>query len=139
MPLLHLDSKERIEWGNINPVSDNPTITIDTGDTVNFIVANRGHPFWIQTEPGSGGAKQGHIAFTGRTTGNLAGGTQFGGYDIFLGIFNPRAWSAEYYNIGSGFNDKGMNLHDINETVPNSLAIAYTTFGSVNNATNIWI
>ena len=120
--------------GNINPVSDNPTITIDTGDTVNFIVANRGHPFWIQTEPGSGGAKQGHIAFTGRTTGNLAGGTQFGGYDIFLGIFNPRAWSAEYYNIGSGFNDKGMNLHDINETVPNSLAIAYTTFGSVNNA-----
>lgn len=120
--------------GNINPTTNNPTITIDTGDTVNFIVANRGHPFWIQTLPGSGGAKNGHIAFTGRTTGNLAGGTQFGGYDIFLGIFNPRAWSAEYYNIGSGFNDKGMNLHDINETVPNSLAISYTTFGSVNNA-----
>lgn len=120
--------------GNINPATDNPTLTIDTNDTINIAVDNRGHPLWIQSETGTGGAKKGHIAFTGRTTGNLANGTLFGGYDIFLGIFDPRAWGAEYYNIGSGFNDKGMNIHDINSTIPNTLAITYTSFGSVNNA-----
>ena len=120
--------------GNINPATDNPTLTIDTNDTINIAVDNRGHPLWIQTETGTGGAKKGHIAFTGRTTGNLANGTLFGGYDIFLGIFDPRAWTAEYYNMGSGFNDKGMNIHDINSSVENTLAITYTSFGSVNNA-----
>ena len=126
--------------GAINSAADNPVITIDTGDTVNFEVTASGHPFYIQTAPGTGGSKNGHLAFCGRTTGQL--GTDigspdsdtplFGGYDLFLGIFDPNAWNAEYYNQGSGFNDKAMNVHDLHPKIPNTLALAYTSFGSVN-------
>ena len=129
--------------GAINSASDNPVITVDTGDTVKFEVTASGHPFYIQTAAGTGGSKNGHIAFCGRTTGQL--GTDigspdsdtplFGGYDLFLGIFDPNAWNAEYYNMGSGFNDKAMNLHDLHPKIPNTLALAYTSFGSVNNST----
>lgn len=82
-----------------------------------------------------GSSKQGQIAFCGRTTGQLSTPTdtpQLGGYDLFLGIFDPVAWEAEYYNQGSGFNDKAMNIHDIDSTIPNTLALVYTSFGSVN-------
>ena len=81
-----------------------------------------------------GGTKQGHIAFCGRTTGNLPGVTpNIGGYDLFLGIFDPDpiTWSAEYYSNGSGFNDKAMNLHDMHDIIPNNLVLVYNTFGSV--------
>ena len=121
--------------GAINSSTDNPTLTIQTNDTIVFTVNNVGHPFWIQTETGTGGAKKGHIAFCGRTTGQLgdpADTPTFGGYDLFLGIFDPRNWNAEYYNMGSGYNDKAMNLHDIDSTIPNTLALVYTTFGSMN-------
>lgn len=114
----------------------NPTITIDTGDTLNISVSttNSNHPFYIQTSPGIS-PKAGNIAFAGRTTGTLAGANQLiGGYDLFLGIFNPRTWSSDYYVNGSGFNDKVMNLHDINDTIPNTLALVYTSFGSVNGS-----
>lgn len=126
--------------GAINGATANPTITIDTGDTVRFTINSSGHPFYLQTGPGTGGSKNGHIAFSGRTTGQL--GTDvgspdsdtplFGGYDLFLGIFDPNAWTAEYYNMGSGFNDKAMNLHDLHPKIPNTLALVYTSFGSVN-------
>jgi len=121
--------------GTINSSTDNPTITIQTNDTVVFTVNNTGHPFWIQTATGTGGAKKGHIAFCGRTTGQLGDSVDtptFGGYDLFLGIFDPRNWGAEYYNMGSGYNDKAMNVHDIDSTIPNTLALVYTTFGSMN-------
>ena len=59
----------------------------------------------------------------------------FGGYDLFLGIFDPNAWTAEYYNQGSGFNDKAMNVHDLHPKIPNTLALTYTSFGSVNQST----
>ena len=127
--------------GVINPAANDPIINIDTGDTINVTIGSHVgvHPFWIQTATGTGGAKKGHIAFCGRTTGQLAADSTdtpvFGGYDIFLGIFDPRAWSAEYYNMGSGFNDKGMNLHDIHDKVSDTLAIVYTSFGSVNSST----
>lgn len=120
--------------GAINSSADNPTITINKSDTVNFIVNNTGHPFWIQTETGTGGAKKGHIAFCGRSTGNLGGHSNIGGYDIFTGIFDPRNWEAEYYQIGSGFNDKAMNIHDINSKIPNTYAVVYTSFGAVNGS-----
>ena len=129
--------------GAINASANNPTITIDTGDFLRFAINSSGHPFYIQTAAGTGGSKNGHIAFCGRTTGQL--GTDigssdsdtplFGGYDLFLGIFDPNAWAAEYYNQGSGFNDKAMNLHDLHPKIPNTLALVYTSFGSVNNAT----
>ena len=128
--------------GAINSSTNNPTITIDTGDTVRFNVDASGHPFYLQTAAGTGGSKNGHIAFCGRTTGQL--GTDigspdsdtplFGGYDLFLGIFDPNAWVAEYYNQGSGFNDKAMNLHDLHPRIPNTLALTYTSFGSVNGS-----
>jgi len=114
----------------------NPTITMDTGDTVNFSVSttSNNHPFYIQVSPGIS-PKAGNIAVVGRSTGDLAGpGTTIGGYDIFLGIFNPTTWSGEYYVNGSGFNDKAMNVHDIDDTIENTLAIVYTTFGSVNGS-----
>ena len=120
--------------GTLTTTADNPTITIDTNDTLNIYVDNRFHPFWIQNTTGTGGAKTGHIAVCGRTTGSLSGDSNIGGYDLFLGIFDPRNWTAEYYNQGSGFNDKAMNIHDINDTIPNTLAMVYTTFGSVNGA-----
>lgn len=129
--------------GTINSAASNPTITIDTGDTVRFQINSSGHPFYLQTAPGTGGSKNGHIAFCGRTTGQL--GTDigspdsdtplFGGYDLFLGIFDPNAWTAEYYNQGSGFNDKAMNVHDLHPKIPNTLALTYTSFGSVNQST----
>lgn len=124
--------------GAINAGQNNPTITIDTGDTVRFELNASGHPFYIQTAPGTGGSKNGHIAFCGRTTGQLGDNTDtplFGGYDLFLGIFDPVGWVAEYYNMGSGFNDKAMNVHDLHPKLPNTLGLVYTSFGSVNGST----
>lgn len=76
----------------------------------------------------------GRIAFTGRTTGDLTGGgsggatPQLGGYDIFLGIFNPADSTFDYYNTGTGFDERGVNLHDIGS---NTLVITYSTYGSL--------
>lgn len=117
--------------GIINSSTDNPTLTFYESDTINFIVSRSGHPFHIQTQAGLTGTKNGQIAFTGRSTGSLGGHTNIGGYDIFLGIFDPLNWTADYYQNGSGFNDKGMNLHDISMIKNDTLAIAYTSFGSV--------
>jgi len=69
----------------------------------------------------------GRIAFTGRTTGDL-GGTPEGGYDIFLGIYNPSNDVIEYYSTGTGLDDRGMSIHNISN---NELAIVYTTFGQL--------
>lgn len=122
--------------GTINSSYQNSTITLRVGDTVNFTINNLPeHPFYIQTSQGSGGSKQGQIAFCGRSTGNLGGHTNIGGYDLFLGIFDPEAWQAEYYQMGSGFNDKAMNIHDLHPKIPDTLCLVYTTFGSVNGAT----
>jgi len=118
--------------GSINSATDNPTLTFRVGDTINFRVNSVNHPFHIQTQAGLSGVRNGHIAFTGRSTGSLGGHTNLGGYDIFLGILDPLNWNASYYQNGSGFNDKGMNLHDISAHKDDTLSIVYTTFGSVN-------
>ena len=75
----------------------------------------------------------GSIAFVGRTQGNLGGESQ-GGYDIFLGIYNPITDVIDYYQTGSGLIDRGFNVHDIGN---NQLAIVFETAdviatGSVN-------
>ena len=75
----------------------------------------------------------GKIAYTGRTTGNL-GGTPQGGYDIFLGIFDPVTEISDYYSTGSGLDDKGVNIHDVGN---NTLAITYSSYGAVGSTTNI--
>lgn len=74
----------------------------------------------------------GRLAYTGRTTGDLASPNE-GGYDIFLGIFDPLTDTSEYYSIGSGFDDTGVNIHDLGS---NELAIVYSTFGVIGNATS---
>lgn len=74
----------------------------------------------------------GRIAFTGRTSGDLAD-TPEGGYDIFLGIYNPANDNISYYSIGSGLNDRGMNIHNISDT---ELAIVYTTSGQIASTEN---
>jgi hypothetical protein len=90
----------------------------------------------------------GRVAFVGRTAGNL-GGEPVGGYDIFLGIadvrnltqFVPPAGGAarfttDYYTTGSGLADRGFVVHDINNVVPNTLAITYESSGDVGGNTN---
>jgi len=122
--------------GSIALATPNPGITVNVGDTLNFILdeTSTDYSFAIQKTQDVGGNYQGHIAFCGRTTGNLSGTGNIGGYDLFLGIFDPERWTAEYYNQGSGFNDKAMNVHDIHGTIDDTLALVYTSFGSVNNS-----
>lgn len=73
----------------------------------------------------------GKIAFTGRTTGDL-GDTNIGGYDIFLGIYNPTNDTFVYDSFGTGLDDKGVNLHDVGN---NQLAIVFSTYGSMGDST----
>lgn len=75
----------------------------------------------------------GKIAYTGRTTGNLGDATPDGGYDIFLGIFDRDTDTSNYYSIGSGLDDKGINIHDLGS---NELIIAYSSYGALGNQTN---
>lgn len=74
----------------------------------------------------------GKIAYTGRTIGTL-GGANIGGYDIFLGIFDPNTETSTYYSTGSGFDDKGFGVHDLGS---NTLAVAYSTFGGFGDSTS---
>jgi hypothetical protein len=69
----------------------------------------------------------GKIAFTGRTAGTLGGATA-GGYDIFLGIYDPVNDVFSYHTTGTGFEDKGINVHDLGSNV---LAVAFTTQGTI--------
>jgi len=89
----------------------------------------------------------GKIAFTGRTTGFLSGDSNFGGYDVFLGIFDPTANHAlhgiaehvgvDYYQTGSGLNDRGLSVIDISEKDSDTLMVIGTTYGSFQGTTNI--
>ena len=75
----------------------------------------------------------GKIAFCGRTAGTI-GGTNYGGYDILLGIYNPIDDSIIWEQIGSGLNDRGINIHDIGN---NLLAIVFETSGEIGSDTHI--
>jgi len=89
----------------------------------------------------------GNIAFTGRTTGFLSGDSNFGGYDVFLGIFDPTANHAlhgvgphsgvDYYQTGSGLNDRGLAVIDIDDKDSDTLMIIGTTYGAFPGTTNI--
>lgn len=74
----------------------------------------------------------GKIAYVGRTTGNL-GSAPFGGYDIFLGIFDPNTEVSQYYSIGSGLDDAAVNVHDLGN---NTLAVVYFSYGSLTGTVN---
>ena len=76
----------------------------------------------------------GRVAYVGRTTGNL-GSPNEGGYDIFLGIFDPTTGLSDYYSIGSGLDDAALNVHDLN-TGSNELAIVYFSYGTLTGAVN---
>jgi hypothetical protein len=69
--------------------------------------------------------ENGKIAFVGRTTGDL-GNTNLGGYDIFLGIYNPADDTFVYRSTGSGLDDRALNVHDMGA---NTLAVVYGTYG----------
>ena len=74
----------------------------------------------------------GNIAFVGRTAGTL-GGTNSGGYDIFVGIMNSATGEADYYQTGSGQSDRALGVHDVgNDTI----AIVYETAGALGNNEN---
>lgn len=71
----------------------------------------------------------GSVAFVGRTAGTLGGVPDpFGSYDIFLGIYNPITEQTQYFQTGSGFMDRGVNVHDIGN---NQLAIVYETADAI--------
>jgi len=74
----------------------------------------------------------GKIAFVGRTAGDL-GGTNTGGYDIFLGIYDPVTETFDYYSTGSGLDDAGLNVHDLGN---NELAVVYFSYGALTGTTN---
>jgi hypothetical protein len=74
------------------------------------------------------------IAIGGRSTGNLGSHTNIGGYDLFLGIHNMSTHTTEYYQTGSGFNDRIVGLHDIGG---NKLAAVFSTSGAVGTNTNL--
>lgn len=69
----------------------------------------------------------GKIAYVGRTTGNL-GSANLGGYDIFLGIFDPVTETSTYFSTGTGLDDKGVNVHDLGN---NTLAVTFTSYGAL--------
>lgn len=76
----------------------------------------------------------GSIAFCGRTTGNIAGSTPIGTYDILLGIYNGVTEQFSYYMTGSANIDRAVNLHDIGN---NQIAVVYETADAVTtNTTN---
>jgi hypothetical protein len=63
-----------------------------------------------------------------------------GGYDIFLGIVDCRniassapvagaTFPTDYYTTGSGLADRGFNVHDIHNIIPNTLAVVFETSG----------
>jgi len=74
----------------------------------------------------------GSVAFVGRTAGDLGGPVSpAGGYDVFLGIFNPVSNVITYFSTGSGLNDRGVDVHDVGN---NELAVVFEsagTFGAV--------
>jgi len=74
----------------------------------------------------------GSIAFVGRSIGTFAT-SSFGGYDIFLGIYNPINDNRRYFSYGSILNDRGVNVHDLGN---NELAIVYETADSVGTSTS---
>lgn len=74
----------------------------------------------------------GSIAFVGRTLGNL-GGSIIGGYDIFLGIYNPVSDNISYFQTGSGQIDRALGVHDIGN---NNLAIIYETADVIASGSN---
>jgi hypothetical protein len=114
-----------------NPLSD-------TGFLINQVGTTFDEEIYSMTE-----LSDGRVAFVGRTAGDL-GGTPVGGYDIFLGIadvrnltqFVPPAGGAarfttDYYTTGSGFADRGFVVHDVNNVIPNTLAITFETSGDL--------
>ena len=68
--------------GNVS--GNNPTITCNAGDTLNFVVDATGHPFWIKTTAGTG-------------TGNQATGVTNGGTVSGTVTWTPSAAGTYYY------------------------------------------
>jgi hypothetical protein len=114
-----------------NPLSD-------SGFLINQVGTEFDEEIYSMTE-----LTNGKVAFVGRTAGNL-GGEPVGGYDIFLGITDVRnlnsssftgairaAFDTDYYTTGSGLADRGFNVHDINNIIPNTLAIVFETSGDL--------
>ena len=75
----------------------------------------------------------GSIAFVGRSIGTFATASQ-GGYDIFLGIYNPITDERYYFSTGSVLNDRGVNVHDLGN---GQLAIVYESAGTVGGTNSV--
>tara|TARA_B100001250_G_scaffold43195_1_gene34076 strand:- start:6844 stop:9288 length:2445 start_codon:yes stop_codon:yes gene_type:complete len=68
--------------GNVS--GNNPSITCNAGDTLNFVVDASGHPLWIKTTQGTG-------------TGNQATGVTNGGTESGTVTWTPSASGTYYY------------------------------------------
>jgi hypothetical protein len=112
-----------------NPLSD-------TG----FLITQVGTEFDEEIYAGTE-LSDGRVAFIGRTVGNL-GGEPVGGYDIFLGIIDARdlatnapvagtTFQTDYYTTGSGLADRGFNVHDVHNIIPDTLAVVFETSGDI--------
>ena len=108
----------------VNPLTD-------TG----FLIAQRGTTFDEEIYSLSE-LSDGRVAFVGRTAGDL-GGTPVGGYDIFLGIIDPNTLVTDYYTTGSGLADRGFVVHDVDNIIPNTLAITYESSGDIGGNPNL--
>lgn len=75
----------------------------------------------------------GSIAFVGRSIGTFATASQ-GGYDIFLGIYNPITDERYYFSTGSVLNDRGVNVHDLGSGV---LTIVYESAGTAGGVNSV--
>jgi hypothetical protein len=75
----------------------------------------------------------GSLAFVGRTAGTLGGNpVPVGGYDLFLGIYNPITEVTTYFSTGSGQSDRGLNVHDIGQ---NQLIVTFESQQSITTGT----
>jgi len=113
----------------------------DTG----FLITQVGTEFDEEIYAGTE-LSDGRVAFIGRTAGTL-GGEPIGGYDIFLGIIDARnlatnapaagaTFQTDYYTTGSGLADRGFNVHDVHNIIPNTLAVVYESSGDVGGNSN---
>jgi hypothetical protein len=115
----------------VNPISD-------SGFLINQVGKEFDEEIYALTELANG-----KVAFVGRTAGDL-GGEPVGGYDIFLGIADitnldissfsagtRAAFDTDYYTTGSGFADRGFNVHDISNIIPDTLAVVFETSGDL--------
>jgi len=105
--------------GNVS--GNNPTITCNAGDTLNFVVDASGHPFWIKTQAGTGTGNQ--------ATGVTNGGTQSGTVTWTPSAAGTYFYQCEYHGAMVGQIDVGSSQ---------AAGTQYTALSQVPFMDNFW-